>query len=396
MFLQSSRIVSHVIHKKIFIQAFVPSLLFSKLCCISKYISRWVFSNYRNFKPSRRHPIISGFSIFELRGKSCESRKLNWRFLQLHSLRHVGSSETSVRSMSLYKRNSFFGSELLLTGSGLSLPLPLEFNSLAFTGGKAWALFPVSNFIGNFTCVGPPKGNSLIWNNPNISLTVGSIYFKCPKIKNFTLPISTDYLILYKNSSEGRGRNESRADEGIPSLFFDGKEIRLPVAEIFVEFSIAGSEKWTIYSGLDFNGKSRCLVKFGQKRLGNDEIRRFRFKRSNTGQRIGSEAENDSPDFGETWLIGSIRYGCFSSSSTQHEEDYEDQLYDYYERTPAVEDDDKSIEWNTTTRNVSAPDSKNQGHSYYIREGEYSKELIKLSLPIFSLLFNNVIMSIVL
>ncbi len=145
-------------------------------------------------------------------------------------------------------------------------------------------------------------------------------------------------------------------------LLFEGEELRLPAPSLFIEFSITGEEKWTIYAGTEFNGKSRCLSRFGQFQPGH--LRKYRFRREIV------------PDFGETWLIGSARRGCFPISFPGYgfpedeveEEDEEDEFWK--NQNQKLRDE---FEWPTTVATV------RNGTNETVPDGEtgISKEILE-------------------
>ena len=268
---------------------------------------RWIFSGRKNYKQSLLTPIMSGVTGMQLTGKKCFTRKLNWKYLQVKSIRHIGNSHTVQPSLSLYMDTDYFGKELYLTGTKVSLPSIQNFESFGFTGTRSWMLFPTTDFGGNGTCL-KSIAKELIIHEANFSMTVGSIRQGCPRMKKSKFSKdSTSSLTLHMNLNTSQ-------------LLFDGEELRLPSPILFIEFSITGEEQWTIYAGTEFNGKSRCLSRFGQYQPG--QLRKYRFKRA-----VGLSSE-EKPDFGETWLVGSVRRGCFPASSVSDPISYNTLDYD--------------------------------------------------------------------
>jgi hypothetical protein len=100
-------------------------------------------------------------------------------------------------------------------------------------------------------------------------------------------------------------------------LHMDGTEARVPgTGPGFVTYAIAGNSNWTIYTGSEFNGVSKCLVAPPENTtMPEEQHQHFHTHQFYGGGPVGTPIENTTV-VGEEKLfsVGSIRRGCDTDS----------------------------------------------------------------------------------
>jgi len=210
-------------------------------------------------------------------------------------------------ALSLYVDNSLRGRELFFDGTFVRLPWPILFRSVGFTGANAsWALFPVTDGTGASTCMGEQDNTLITYSSGSKKNLVGSVTrdgcsYSDPTSSGVTPRSPSPSLALNL-------RDRSKL------LVTDSTELRLPYPITVYSFSFDGNANWTLYRGILFNGKAKCLYNKGQ-----------------TGIQNFMDDEGEGYPIGSI-IVGSIRAGCQVPSSETVDEDYEttdEDIYDY-------------------------------------------------------------------
>jgi len=224
------------------------------------------------------------------------------------SIRKVGNPDVTVPAMSFYVDFSLRGREMYFDGTFVELPWPILFRSVGFTGLNAsWALYPTTDGTGTFTCMGQKENTLITYSSGTKINLIGSVR------RAGCLYPSGEPLGPIDPTEEPTPSIALNLRDRSKELATDSEELRLPFPVTVYSYSFRGDSNWTLYRGILFNGRSKCLLSTGTE----------------------SGPQNFMDEAGEypvgSVVVGSIRRGCHHVRPTQYE-DYptqNDDIYDY-------------------------------------------------------------------
>ena len=277
--------------------------LFNSMALYNFISISWSYSEKKNYYGG----MFGGSSLAVTKlesNKVCVTPENN----QIRSIRKVGNSDAVVPAISFYIEFSLRGRELYFDGTFLRLPWPILFRSLGFTGNNtSWSLYSGTELTGTPSCIGQTDSTLITYSSGTKLSLIGSVQRNGDCSKAGTLGIKGS-----KPSSSLTLGLRDRSKE----ISTDSTELRLPYPITVYSFTFSGASNWTIYRGILFNGKPKCLT----------------YTEGDTGPLNFTDDDGGYPI--SYVIVGSIRRGCNFSTPTGSEEDYpfdedENDIYEY-------------------------------------------------------------------